>query len=55
MEGFQYATTLDLKMGYYTIRIFPGSQNSTTIVTEFGKLRYNSLYMGICALIYMFQ
>ena len=36
-------------MGYYTIRLFPASQDMTTIVTEFGKLRYNRLPMGICA------
>ena len=27
----------------------------TTIVTEFGKFRYNCLSMGICALGYIFQ
>ena len=49
LEGFQYATALDLNMGYYTIRISPASQNTTTIVTEFGKFRYNRLPMGMCA------
>ena len=38
LEGFQYATALSFNMGYYTIRIFPASQDMTTIVTEFGKL-----------------
>ena len=49
LEGFQYATALDLNMGYYTIRLSPTSQYMTTIVTEFGKLRYNRLPMGMCA------
>ena len=36
-------------MGYYTIRLSPASQDMTTIVTEFGKLRYNRIPMGMCA------
>ena len=35
-------------MGYYTIIISPDSQYMTTIVTEFGKFRYNHLPMGVC-------
>ena len=50
MEGFQYATALYLNMRYYTIRLLPVSQDMTMIVTEFGKLIYNRLPMGICAL-----
>ena len=49
LEGFQYATALDLSMVYYTISIFPASQYMNTIVTEFGKFKYNCLPMGICA------
>ena len=48
LEGFQYATVLDLNMGYYTIKIYPNSQGMTTIVTKFGKFRYNRLTMGMC-------
>ena len=48
MEGFQYATALDLNMGYYTIQLSPKSKDLTTIVTEFGKFRYNVLPMGLC-------
>jgi len=49
MEGFlQYATALDLDMGYYTIQLSPKSKDLTTIVTEFGKFRYNVLPMGLC-------
>ena len=36
-------------MGYYTIRIFPASQDTTKIVTEFEKFRYNIIPMGMCA------
>ena len=36
-------------MGYYTISVSPASQDMTTIVTEFGKFRYNRLPMGMCA------
>ena len=49
LEGFQYLTIFDFNAVYYTIRLFPASQYMTTIVTEFGKSRYNSLHMGMCA------
>ena len=49
LEGFHYTKSLDLNMGYYTKGIFPASQYMTTIVTEFGKFRYNRLPMGMCA------
>ena len=55
LEGFQHATTLDLKIGYYIITFLPASQDMTAIVTEFGKLRYNFLPMGMCALGDIFQ
>ena len=35
LEGFQYATALYLKIGYYTIGLFPASQHMTTIINEF--------------------
>ena len=37
LEGFQYATALDLNIGYYETGISPVSQFMTNIVTEFGK------------------
>ena len=46
MEGFQWATTLDLSMGYWTVELDPTTKNMTTITTEFGKFRYNVLPMG---------
>ena len=33
LEGFQYATALDLNMGYYTLRLDPLSQDICTIIT----------------------
>ena len=36
-------------MGYCTIRLSPGIQETTTIVTKFGKCRYNSLPTVMCA------
>ena len=39
LEGFQYATTLDLNVGYYTISILRASQYMTTIVTDFWKIQ----------------
>ena len=52
MEGFQYTTELYLNMGYYTIRFSSASQYMTTVVTEFGKFRYNSIPMSMCDLRY---
>ena len=36
-------------MGYYNIRILTASQEMTTIVAKFGKLKYNHLPMEMCA------
>ena len=33
LEGLHYEIALDLNMGYYTIRVSPASQYTTTIVT----------------------
>ena len=35
-------------MGYYTLRFSPTSQDTTTIVTEFSKFKYNRLPMCVC-------
>ena len=42
-------------MVYYTIRLSPSSQYTMTIVTGFGRFRYNRLPMGMCASGYIFQ
>ena len=50
LKDFQHATALDLNMGYYTIRLDPGSQDMCTIITPWGKYKYLRLPMGImCA------
>ena len=50
LEGFHYATSLYLYMGYYTINLSPASQHRITIVNEFLKLGYNHLPILMCAL-----
>ncbi len=47
LEGFPYATALDLNMGYYTIRLDPDSSKICTIVFPWGKYSYPRLPMGI--------
>ena len=49
LERFQYMTSLDLNVGYYTIRLSPAIQDMMTIVNEFWKFRYNCLSMGMRA------
>ena len=48
LEGFKYATSLDLNMGYYHIELSPDSQCLCTIVTPWGKYSYKRLPMGLC-------
>ena len=55
LEVSQYATELDINMGYYTIRISPASQYMTMIITKFVKSRYNRLPMDMCASGNIFQ
>ena len=37
LEGFQYATSLDLNMGFYHIELNPDSRKLCTLVFPFGK------------------
>ena len=46
-EGFQYATSLDLNMGYYNIQLIDNATNSCTIILPSEKYRYKRLTMGI--------
>ena len=55
LKGFQYAMELYLNIGYYTIDLFPESHDLTTIVTEFGKFRYNIVLTVLCASSDIFQ
>ena len=47
LEGFKYATSLDLNMGYYHIELTPNSKRLCTIVLPWGKFEYQRLPMGL--------
>ena len=48
LEGFQYATSLDLNMGYYYISISEEASNLCTIILPWGKYKYKRPPMGVC-------
>jgi hypothetical protein len=48
LEGFKYATPLDLNMGYYHIQLSLTSRELCTIVLPWGKYEYLRLPMGLC-------
>ena len=47
LEGFTYATTIDLNMGYYHIRLDPQAQDICTLILPGGKYKYQRLPMGL--------
>jgi Reverse transcriptase (RNA-dependent DNA polymerase) len=47
LEGFQWATSLDLNMGYYHIELSPFSKQLCKIVLPWGKYEYQRLPMGL--------
>ena len=47
LEGFQWATALDLNMGYYHIELCPASKKVCTIVLPWGKYEYQVLPQGL--------
>jgi len=55
LEGFTYATALDLNMGYYTIRLDPMAVEMCTIIFPFGKYSYLRLPMGMSGSADIFQ
>ena len=55
LNGFTYASALDLNMGYYTIRLDPDAQNLCTIVLPWGKYKYKRLPMGLAGSPDIFQ
>ncbi len=55
IEGFSYATALDLNMGYYTIRLDPDASEICTIIFPRGKYSYKRLPMGIAGSPDIFQ
>ena len=48
LEGFMWATSLDLNMGYYHIVLTPNASRLCTIVLPWGKYEYLRLPMGLC-------
>ena len=48
LEGFKYATSLDLNMGYYHIELSAKSKELCAIVFPFGKCEHQRLPMGLC-------
>jgi hypothetical protein len=46
MEGFNFASALDLNMGYYHIKLDADAQNLCTLVFPWGKYKYKRLPHG---------
>jgi hypothetical protein len=55
LEGFMYATSLDLNMGYYHIKLDPDAQQYCTIITQWGCLSYLRMPMGVSSSADIFQ
>ena len=55
LEGFTYATALDLSMGYYHIPLSEQAQELCTTVLPWGKYRYCRLPMGLKVATDVFQ
>ncbi len=55
LEGFTYATTLDLNMGHYTIRLDPTAAKMSTIIFPWDKYSYQRLTMGFSGSADIFQ
>ncbi len=55
LEGFTYATALDLNMGYYTIRLDPTLSEMYTIIFPWQKYSYTRLPMDFQGLANIFQ
>jgi len=47
LQGFQYASSIDLNMGYYHIKLDLQAQTLCTIILPWGKYQYMRLPMGI--------
>ena len=55
IEGFLYATALELDMVYHTIRLDPDAQRICIIIYRLDKFSYLYLPMGIAGLLDIFQ
>ena len=47
LEGFQYASPLDLNMGYYHIWLSENASNLCTIILPWWKYNYKLIPMGV--------
>ena len=48
LEGFMYAMSLDLNMGYYHLVLTPSASRLCTVVLPWEKYKYLRLPMGLC-------
>jgi hypothetical protein len=55
LEGFNYATAIDLNMGYYTIRLDPMAVEMCTMIFPAGKYSYLRLPVGMSGSADIFQ
>ena len=55
LEGFTYATALELNMGYYPIRLDPAASKICAIIFLWGKYSYLRLPMGVACPPNIFQ
>jgi hypothetical protein len=55
LEGFTYATALDINMGYYTIRLDPDASKICTTILPWGEYSYLRLPMGLACSPNIFQ
>jgi hypothetical protein len=55
LEGFTYATALDINMDYYAIRLDPMPFKKCTIILPWGKYSYKRLPMGFGGSANIFQ
>jgi hypothetical protein len=55
LEGFSFATALDLNMGYYTIKLDLEASKPCTIIFPWGKYSYKQLPKGIAGSLDIFQ
>ena len=55
LEGFTYASSLDLYMGYYHIELSAGAKQLCAIVLPWGKYEYQKLHIGVCNTVNIFQ
>jgi len=48
LEGFQWATSLDLNMGDHHVRLDPASKQRCAVALPFGKCEHQAIPMGLC-------